>query len=156
MKSVYFSQTIVFTIPYRTPLPIAPNSRSVPLTGSGDLARWGDYDVMWGEFPGSMEVPRCMNHVKSLGKSWPGPVAQPEPRAVVWKYLYMITVLIYGDFPGDLRIYPQKIHNISEYIPNIDCLGFFRSITGLSFQLGSSFHPAWWILIYIYIFFFFF
>ena len=26
--------------------------------------------MMWGEFPGSMEVPRCMNHVKSLsGKS---------------------------------------------------------------------------------------
>jgi len=23
-----------------------------------------DYDTSWGEFPGSMEVPRCMNHIK--------------------------------------------------------------------------------------------
>jgi hypothetical protein len=26
--------------------------------------RMSDYDTMWGEFPGSMEVPRCMNHIK--------------------------------------------------------------------------------------------
>ena len=30
------------------------------------IGNQGDYDVMWGEFPGSMDVPRCMNHVKIL------------------------------------------------------------------------------------------
>lgn len=29
-----------------------------------------DYDVMWGEFPGSMDVPRCMNHIKMGYSDW--------------------------------------------------------------------------------------
>eukprot|EP00929_Paragymnodinium_shiwhaense_P101415 TRINITY_DN64509_c0_g1_i1.p1 TRINITY_DN64509_c0_g1~~TRINITY_DN64509_c0_g1_i1.p1 ORF type:complete len:527 (+),score=111.28 TRINITY_DN64509_c0_g1_i1:76-1656(+) len=29
-----------------------------------------EYDTMWGEFPGSMDVPRCMNHIKMGYPDW--------------------------------------------------------------------------------------
>merc|ERR1712054_282245 len=29
-----------------------------------------EYDVMWGEFPGSKAVPRCMNHIKMGYPNW--------------------------------------------------------------------------------------
>merc|ERR1712113_1086406 len=29
-----------------------------------------EYDTMWGEFPGSMDVPRCMNHIKMGYPNW--------------------------------------------------------------------------------------
>eukprot|EP00930_Biecheleria_cincta_P051691 TRINITY_DN3689_c0_g1_i1.p1 TRINITY_DN3689_c0_g1~~TRINITY_DN3689_c0_g1_i1.p1 ORF type:complete len:513 (+),score=89.48 TRINITY_DN3689_c0_g1_i1:52-1590(+) len=35
-----------------------------------DYVRLSDYDVMWGEFPGSEDVPRCMNHIKMGYPNW--------------------------------------------------------------------------------------
>merc|ERR1712039_899856 len=35
-----------------------------------------EYDVMWGEFPGSKEVPRCMNHIKMGYDNWKRTLAQ--------------------------------------------------------------------------------
>merc|ERR1712093_653003 len=34
-----------------------------------------EYDVMWGEFPGSKAVPRCMNHIKMGYPNWKNELA---------------------------------------------------------------------------------
>jgi len=41
-----------------------------------------DYDVMWGEFPGSKDVPRCMNHVKMGFPNWKRMLAQIAKKEV--------------------------------------------------------------------------
>mmetsp|Transcript_132569 Transcript_132569/g.314267 ORF Transcript_132569/g.314267 Transcript_132569/m.314267 type:complete len:163 (+) Transcript_132569:2-490(+) len=35
-----------------------------------DYVSLSEYDVMWGEFPGSKAVPRCMNHIKMGYPNW--------------------------------------------------------------------------------------
>mmetsp|Transcript_43025 Transcript_43025/g.96826 ORF Transcript_43025/g.96826 Transcript_43025/m.96826 type:complete len:512 (-) Transcript_43025:113-1648(-) len=35
-----------------------------------DYVRLSEYDVMWGEFPGSKAVPHCMNHIKMGYPNW--------------------------------------------------------------------------------------
>lgn len=52
--------------PIRDDLPLKWTRKKPPGTPTHWVAQ-GDYDVMWGEFPGSKDVPRCMNHVKILG-----------------------------------------------------------------------------------------
>merc|ERR1712217_142311 len=41
-----------------------------------------EYDVMWGEFPGSKEVPRCMNHIKMGYTNWKAIVNELARREV--------------------------------------------------------------------------
>lgn len=41
-----------------------------------------EYDVLWGEFPGSLEVPRCMNHVKMGYPNWKRTLASMAKKEV--------------------------------------------------------------------------
>lgn len=41
-----------------------------------------EYDTMWGEFPGSKKVPRCMNHIKMGYPNWKQRLAQLAKREV--------------------------------------------------------------------------
>jgi len=58
-----------------------------------------EFDTMWGEFPGSMDVPRCMNHIKMGYPNWKRTLKQLANHEVDQKGFLQFWQQMHGRYP---------------------------------------------------------